>query len=72
MRPFYEKMKVALSNWSRRYVCDEDPDERRQRLQQQASEEIHAQLLYVVQLRMAMRATLEPKHGLEYELKEAA
>ena len=70
MRSFYEKMKAALNSWSRRYVCDEDPDERRKRLQRQSLEEIYAQLAHIVQLRMAMRASLEPKRGLEYELNE--
>ncbi len=72
MRSLYEKMKMALSDWSRRYVCDEDPDERRRRLQQEAFEEIHAQALHVVQLRMAMQATSEPNYGLVQQLKEAA
>ncbi len=61
MRSLYQKMKVALSNWSRRYVCSEEPDERLKRLEREAIAEINAQLLHVVQLRMAMRASLEPE-----------
>ena len=68
----YQQVKQALSDWSRRYISDEDPDERRSRLREQALEEIYAQVLPVVQLRMAMRAAFEGGRSQRLGLQDAA
>ena len=39
MWAYCQQVKQALGDWSRRYISDEDPDERRSRLRQQALEE---------------------------------
>ncbi len=72
MWAYCQQVKQALSDWSRRYISDEDPDERRSRLRQQALEEINAQVLPVIQLRMAMRVALEGGRGQPLGLSEAA
>ncbi len=72
MWAYYQQLKQALSDWSCRYISDEDPDERRSRLRQQALEEIYAQVLPVMQLRMAMRVAFEGGRSQPLGLTEAA
>jgi len=55
MRLLYEQFMLRLNNWTRRYICDEDPDERRKRLRAEALKEVDAQVLPAVQLRVAMQ-----------------
>lgn len=63
-----KQIKSALDMWSRKYICDEDPDERRERLREESLKEIEANVLFVVRLREAMRLATER----EKELEEAA
>ncbi len=72
MRSLYEQIKQSVIDWSRRYVSDEDPAERRKRLLASALEEIHAEVLPVVQMRMAMRAAFESGPARDTELRKAA
>ena len=52
----HEQITQALGELFRKYICGEDPDERRKRLHEEAMREIDAQLPYTVQMRLAMRA----------------
>ena len=70
MRTILKRAKGVLDSWSRQYICDEDPDERRERLRAEALKEIDANVLVLVQLREAMRLALEPE--CEKKRKEAA
>ncbi len=47
----YERIAQVLSSVSRKYICDEDPDERRERLRREALAEIDAGIVPIVQLR---------------------
>ncbi len=55
----YKKITQFLNRLSRNYICDEDPDERRTRLREEAMREIDAQVLPVVQMRLAMQLAVQ-------------
>lgn len=59
MRYVSERIAKVLGGLSRGYFCDEDPDERRERLRGEALAEIDAQILPIVQLRLAMQEWAE-------------
>jgi len=67
----FGRMKQAFGEWSRRYICDEDPDERQMRLKAEALQEINAQILPVLQLRMAMHRACESEPESKRELEAA-
>ncbi len=72
MHRLYETITQALASWTRKYLCDEDPDERRARLREEALKEIDAELLPLVQLRLAMHACVsESETRPERELTAA-
>ncbi len=58
MRIFYGKVAQALGALSRKWICDEHPDERRARLREEALEEIDAQVLPIVHRRLATQLAL--------------
>jgi hypothetical protein len=55
---FYERIAEALESLSQKYLFSEDPEERRNRLREEALAEIDATVLPILQMRVAA-------HGLE-------
>ncbi len=53
MRIFSRQFGRAWDGWWRRYICDEDADERRKRLCEEALGQIDAQLLSAIRARIA-------------------
>ena len=72
MYGYYQWISQALGVLSLAYVCDEDPDERRARLREGALREIDAQILPVVQLKMAMQPWSHEQELIQERELEAA
>ncbi len=51
-----ELIKLSFGRWRRKYICDEDPDDRRERLHWEAVREIENHVLETVRMREAMAA----------------
>jgi hypothetical protein len=56
MHTIYERIALALGNLSRKYLCDEDPEERRLQLREDSLKEVDAKLLPILQMRLVMQA----------------
>jgi len=55
MQFLYERIASALRNLVQKYLCAEEPEERRKRLREQALAEIDAKMLPILQMRVAMQ-----------------
>jgi hypothetical protein len=55
MHLLYERVALALGNLSQRYLYDEDPEERRERLREEALTQIDAKMLPILQTQLAMQ-----------------
>ncbi|MFZ1109454.1 MAG: hypothetical protein WAN43_14075 [Rhodomicrobium sp.] len=55
MHHLYETVALALKNLSQKYLYDEDPEERRNRLREEALTQIDAKILPILQMRLAVQ-----------------
>lgn len=64
---------MGLGRMWRRYICDEDPAERRERLMAEAQSEIDGQAEFITSLREAFEAwARDQTHNAEESIKKAA
>ncbi len=71
MRMLFEQFGQALGESWRRYICDEDPDERRKRLHKQALKEIDAKLLSIIKSQITMQEWTSDLQRQDRELEAA-